>query len=207
MASSSREDYRTMAGHGMRTVRDGLRWHLIEATPGQFDWSSFLPMLRCQPGGGRPADLGPLPLRLARRHRHLAAELRGPLRQVRGGGSTGGKDETSEVPFYAAINEISLLGLGRRRYRQLQPDGARPGHGVKVQLVRAPSRRSRRCAPSIRVPASSRSIRSSTWSRRGRATGAEPRATGRRSSRPGTCWSAGSGRGWAASRNTWIPSG
>src|SRR5918998_6869460 len=39
-------DYRQVAGMGLRTVRDGLRWHLIETSPGRYDWSSFLPMLR-----------------------------------------------------------------------------------------------------------------------------------------------------------------
>src|SRR5687767_5002668 len=37
-------DYTMLAEHGIRTVRDGLRWHLIETTPGYYDWSSFLPM-------------------------------------------------------------------------------------------------------------------------------------------------------------------
>ena len=46
------EDFSTMAGHGLRTVRDGLRWHLIEPTPGQFDWSSFLPMLHASRAAG-----------------------------------------------------------------------------------------------------------------------------------------------------------
>lgn len=39
------EDYRLLALAGIRTVRDGLRWHLIETEPGVYDWSSFLPML------------------------------------------------------------------------------------------------------------------------------------------------------------------
>src|SRR3954470_12100114 len=39
-------DFRTLAQHGIRTMRDGLRWHLIERRPGQYDWSSFLPLLR-----------------------------------------------------------------------------------------------------------------------------------------------------------------
>ena len=38
-------DYETMSRHGMRTVRDGVRWHLIEAHPGRYELSSFLPML------------------------------------------------------------------------------------------------------------------------------------------------------------------
>src|SRR5215211_5612559 len=33
-------DYRALAQHGIRTVRDGLRWQLIERMPGHYDWSS-----------------------------------------------------------------------------------------------------------------------------------------------------------------------
>ena len=39
------KDYERLAGVGMRTVRDGLRWHLIEQSPGVYDFSSVVPML------------------------------------------------------------------------------------------------------------------------------------------------------------------
>ena len=39
------EDYEQLASYGIKTVRDGVRWHLIESVPGQFNWSSFDPML------------------------------------------------------------------------------------------------------------------------------------------------------------------
>ena len=38
-------DYRQCAALGFRTLRDGLRWHLIEKAPGRSDWSSWLPAL------------------------------------------------------------------------------------------------------------------------------------------------------------------
>ena len=38
-------DYRQCAELGLRTLRDGLRWHLIETAPGRYDWSSWLPAL------------------------------------------------------------------------------------------------------------------------------------------------------------------
>ena len=38
-------DYRLCAQLGLRTIRDGLRWHLIEKAPGRYDWSSWLPAL------------------------------------------------------------------------------------------------------------------------------------------------------------------
>ena len=38
-------DYRLCKQLGFDTIRDGLRWHLIERTPGAYDWSSWLPAL------------------------------------------------------------------------------------------------------------------------------------------------------------------
>jgi beta-glucosidase/6-phospho-beta-glucosidase/beta-galactosidase len=40
------QDYRLCRSLGMTTIRDGLRWHLIETAPGIYDWSSWTPMLR-----------------------------------------------------------------------------------------------------------------------------------------------------------------
>src|SRR3954452_17599949 len=31
-------DYRMLADRGIRTVRDGVRWHLIETSPGHYGW-------------------------------------------------------------------------------------------------------------------------------------------------------------------------
>ncbi len=45
-------DYARSAELGFRTVRDGLRWHLIETEPGVYDWSSWLPMLRAAQQAG-----------------------------------------------------------------------------------------------------------------------------------------------------------
>jgi hypothetical protein len=44
-ASLALADYRACAALGLRSARDGLRWHLVETVPGQYDWSSWLPML------------------------------------------------------------------------------------------------------------------------------------------------------------------
>jgi len=45
-------DYRQLRELGFRTVRDGLRWHLIEKTPGKYDWSSWLPMIEAAEAAG-----------------------------------------------------------------------------------------------------------------------------------------------------------
>jgi hypothetical protein len=46
------DDYLACARLGIRTVRDGLRWHLIERQPGRYDWSSWLPMLEAAEEAG-----------------------------------------------------------------------------------------------------------------------------------------------------------
>ena len=45
-------DYRLCAKYGFRTVRDGLRWHLVGKTPGTYDWSSWLPALEAAEEAG-----------------------------------------------------------------------------------------------------------------------------------------------------------
>src|SRR4051812_15750455 len=39
------QDYLRLVNLGMRTARDGIRWHLIERSPGVYDFSSVQPML------------------------------------------------------------------------------------------------------------------------------------------------------------------
>src|SRR3954453_8944850 len=39
------QDSRLSRELGFRTLRDGLRWHLIEKAPGKYDWSSWMPAL------------------------------------------------------------------------------------------------------------------------------------------------------------------
>lgn len=45
-------DYRQLHELGLHTIRDGVRWHLIEKAPGRYDWSSWTPALEAA------ADIG-----------------------------------------------------------------------------------------------------------------------------------------------------
>ncbi|MER9876656.1 beta-glucosidase [Mesorhizobium sp. M0195] len=45
-------DYRRCAELGLRTIRDGLRWHLIETAPGVFDWSSWTSAIEAAQAAG-----------------------------------------------------------------------------------------------------------------------------------------------------------
>ena len=46
------QDYRQCRQLGFSTLRDGLRWHLIEKSAGKYDWSSWLPMLEAAEQAG-----------------------------------------------------------------------------------------------------------------------------------------------------------
>ena len=45
-------DYHQCRELGFRTIRDGLRWHLIEKSPGKYDWSSWHPALEAAEAAG-----------------------------------------------------------------------------------------------------------------------------------------------------------
>src|SRR4051812_25185365 len=46
------DDYQRLRNLGIRSVRDGVRWPCVETSPHQFDFSSFLPMLRAAEASG-----------------------------------------------------------------------------------------------------------------------------------------------------------
>src|ERR1700755_2994128 len=46
------QDYRQCKQLGFGTLRDGLRWHLIEKSAGKYDWSSWLPALEAAEQAG-----------------------------------------------------------------------------------------------------------------------------------------------------------
>lgn len=131
------QDYRALARHDVRTARDGLRWHLIETSPGVYDWSSFLPMLRaaettgtqviwdlCHYGWPDGLDIWS-PDFVAR----FAAFAQAAAILVR--------DETADAPWYCAINEISFWAWDGGDQGGMNPGAKRRGGDLKRQLVRA----------------------------------------------------------------------
>lgn len=130
-------DYAIMAAHDLRTVRDGARWHLIERTPGHYDWSSFLPMLRAARDQGLqviwdichygwPDDLDIWRPVFVERFARFAAALAQLVR-----------DEGIAVPFYAPVNEISYWAWAGGDHALFNPLARGRGQELKHQLVRA----------------------------------------------------------------------
>lgn len=130
-------DYRQLASYHIRTVRDGLRWHLIEGGAGQYDWSSFLPMLRaaksCQMQViwdllhyGWPDDID---IWTAKFVDQFAGFARAVAKIIR--------DEMDDVPFYCPVNEISFHAWAGGEAAYFNPHARGRGFELKCQLARA----------------------------------------------------------------------
>jgi beta-glucosidase/6-phospho-beta-glucosidase/beta-galactosidase len=130
------EDYHAMRSHGIRSVRDGLRWHLIETAPGQYDWSSFLPMLRAAHANGVqviwdllhygwPDDLDIWSDAFVDR---FAAFAGAAARLIR--------DEGGPAPFYCPVNEISYWAWAGAEMGKFWPLAKKRGDELKKHLAR-----------------------------------------------------------------------
>lgn len=131
------EDYSQLAEHGIRTARDGVRWHLVETAPGQYDWSSVLPMLRAAERAGCqviwdlchygwPDDLDVFSAAFVDRFaRYAAAFTRLHL------------EETGRAPFLCPVNEISFLAFAGGDMARCSPHATGRGMELKRNLVRA----------------------------------------------------------------------
>jgi beta-glucosidase/6-phospho-beta-glucosidase/beta-galactosidase len=129
------QDYRSCAELGLRSARDGLRWHRIAADPSSYDWSSWLPMVEAAEQAGveiiwdlchygvpdwLALDSPDLPARFAdfaaaavRRHR----------------------EATGRPAWVCPMNEISFFTWAVRKGVFRGADHARPGE-FKRHLVR-----------------------------------------------------------------------
>ncbi|HUH59534.1 MAG TPA: beta-glucosidase [Candidimonas sp.] len=131
------QDYRIVVEHGIRSVRDGIRWHLAEPCPGVYDWSEFLPLLRAareagvQPiwdvcHYGWPDDIDIWSSAFVTRFARFSAAL-----------ATLVRDEWPEVPYYCPVNEISFWAWAGGDTGDIAPCQHRRGMELKRQLVRA----------------------------------------------------------------------
>ena len=131
------QDYARLHEFGITAVRDTVRWHLIESSPGTFDFSSLDPMLAaarrqgmqvvwdlCHYGWPDDVDLY-APSFVDR----FAAFSRAVARHIR--------DQDDAIPFYTPINEISFLAWAAGEVGWFLPHGIGRGGEVKRQLVRA----------------------------------------------------------------------
>ena len=131
------EDYARLREVGIRTARDGVRWHLIEKAPFRYDFSSLVPMLQAARRTetqviwdllhyGWPDGLNIWGAAFVDRFARFARAVAGVILEETGG------------PVYVTpVNEISFVSWGGGDAGFLNPFAKGRGPELKAQLVRA----------------------------------------------------------------------
>ena len=132
-----RDDYAALQGQRIGTVRDTIRWHLVELAPGEYDFSSVDAYIEAAGATGTeviwdllhygwPDGLDIFSPEFVAR---FAAFCRASAEYLR-----------ARVPaerFYTPINEISFFAWAAGEVGWFHPFGLRRGGELKRQLVRA----------------------------------------------------------------------
>lgn len=131
------EDYASLAGVGIRSVRDTVRWHLVERTPGVFDFSSMDPMISaarrhglqvvwdlCHYGWPDGLDI-------------FAPEFIGRFARFAQAVARHVREHSDDVPLYTPINEISFFSWAAGEVGWFFPHAHGRGRDLKRQLIRA----------------------------------------------------------------------
>ena len=133
----AQRDYAQLKTLGIATVRDGMRWHLIETRPGHYDWRSLLPMVQAAHTAGVqviwdlchygwPLDLDIWSPQFVVRFARFAREA---ARLI--------ASESGSIPWFCPVNEISFWAWAGGELGHMAPVGLGRGAELKRQLVRA----------------------------------------------------------------------
>jgi len=130
-------DYARIKSHGLRAAREGIRWHLVEQTPGRYDFSSVRPILQAAEATntqviwdlchfGWPDDIDILKPEFVTR----LAEFSDAFARLLA-------NETNLAPYFVPVNEISFFSWAGGEEGAFNPFVTGRGFELKCQLVRA----------------------------------------------------------------------
>jgi beta-glucosidase/6-phospho-beta-glucosidase/beta-galactosidase len=130
------EDYRLLRHFGFKTIRDAVRWHLIDRGS-DYDFSSLSPMVEAAQNEsvqviwdichyGWPDDVDIFSPAFVDRFERFCRAIAIFMKQY-----------TDRVPFYAPINEISFFAWAAGQVGFMHPCRTGEGVALKEQLVRA----------------------------------------------------------------------
>ena len=131
------EDYALLQAHGISGARDGVRWHLIEARRGHYDWSSVLPMLHAARDAGMAINWDLLHYGVPDGVDVFDPGFVAQFADFATAVATLVRAETAAAPTYTPINEISFWSWSGGDTGGLNPFANGRGDELKRQLVRA----------------------------------------------------------------------
>jgi beta-glucosidase/6-phospho-beta-glucosidase/beta-galactosidase len=133
----AQEDYRRLAQQGLQVAREGVRWHLVESTPGQYNFESVLPIIRAARDTGTQViwDLCHFGW-----PDHLDIFQPGFVTALAEFGSAFARyleQETGEPGYFVPVNEISFFSWAAGDEGSIYPFATGRGFELKAHLVRA----------------------------------------------------------------------
>ena len=131
------EDFGLLHRHGITAARDGLRWHLIERRLGQYDWSSFLPMVRAARDTGTTVVWDLLHYGVPNGVDVFAPRFVDRFAAFSAAAAQVIASETDAPPLFTPVNEISFWAFAGGDTGGLNPFARGRGDALKRQLVRA----------------------------------------------------------------------
>jgi hypothetical protein len=133
----AREDYALLQQAGISTVRDGLRWHLIEERRGHYDWSSALPMLRAARGTGTQVIWDLMHYGWPDGLDIWSEDFIAHFARFAGQAAEIIAREAGEAPVISVINELSFMSWAGGTMAIFNPGCRDRGDELKRHLVRA----------------------------------------------------------------------
>jgi beta-glucosidase/6-phospho-beta-glucosidase/beta-galactosidase len=131
------EDYSMLVGNGIGTVRDTIRWHRVETTPGAYDFSSVDPYMDAANRVGVEVIWDLLHYGLPEGLDIYSGEF---VERFAAFSHATAQHVAARVPgqrFYTPINELSFFAWAAGEVGWFHPFSTRRGGDVKRQLVRA----------------------------------------------------------------------
>lgn len=131
------QDYQRLSDVGLRTAREGLRWHLIEASPGKYDFSSALPIVRAARATGTQVIWDLCHFGWPDHLDIFKPEFVSALARYGAAFAEWFKNETNGPGFFVPVNEISFFSWAAGDEGSIFPFATGRGFELKTQLVRA----------------------------------------------------------------------
>ncbi|HEU5124260.1 MAG TPA: beta-glucosidase [Verrucomicrobiae bacterium] len=131
------QDYQRLSQVGLRVAREGLRWHLVEASPGRYDFSSALPIVRAARATGTQVIWDLCHFGWPDHLDIFKPEFVTALARYGAAFAEWLKNETNGPGFFVPINEISFFSWAAGDEGSIFPFATGRGFELKTQLVRA----------------------------------------------------------------------
>lgn len=133
----AQQDYARLKQQGIRVTREGVRWHLVEQTPGRYDFSSVLPIVRAARATGTQVIWDLCHFGWPDHIDVFKPEFVTALAQYSAAFVKWLHNEAHAPGFFVPVNEISFFSWAAGDEGSMYPFVTGRGFELKTQLVRA----------------------------------------------------------------------